>query len=126
MKYLFLGLVFAVSILFAEVEVKKYSSGAVKSKTIMKNSQREGLAQGFYKDGTLKYETLFKKNKREGLSKSYYKNGKLKSEKIYKKGMLNGVSKTFYKNGKLKSKFNFENDLPLSGTSYNKDGSKVK
>jgi len=126
MKKLLMALVLLSSVMFAEVQVKKYNNGKVKSKVNMKNGKRSGLAKGYYKDGTLKYETLFKNDKRDGLSKGYFKTGKIKSEENYVKGLLNGVSKKYHKNGKLKSKFTFEDDLPLSGTAYSKNGEEIK
>jgi len=126
MKKFFFVLTLLGSFLFAEMQVKKYDNGKVKSKVIIKNGKRNGLAQGFYKDGTLKYETTFKDDKREGLAKAYFKTGKIKSEQNYKGGFLNGVSKKYHKNGKLKSKFTFVDDLPLSGTAYKKTGEEIK
>jgi antitoxin component YwqK of YwqJK toxin-antitoxin module len=126
MKKLLLVLIFLSSVLFAEVQVKKYDNGEVKSKVTLKNGKRNGLAQGFYRGGSLKYETIFKNDKREGLAKAYFKTGKIKSEQNYKGGFLNGVSKKYHKNGRLKSKFTFMDDLPLSGTAYSKNGEEIK
>ena len=126
MKYILLIVTIFSLALFADVKIKKYSSGEMKSKISMKDTKREGLSQGFYKDGTLKYETYFKNDKREGLSKSYYNNKHLKSEQNYTNGLLNGISKKYHKNGKLKSQFNFKDDLPLSGTAYMEDGKEIQ
>jgi len=126
MKRVLIALILVSSVLYAEMQIKKYDNGKVKSKVNIKNGKRSGLAKGYYKDGSLKYETLFKNDKRDGLSKGYFKSGKLKSEQNYKNGLLNGISKKYYKSGKLKSKFTFEDDLPLSGTAYSKDGEEIK
>ncbi len=126
MKRLLCILALASSVLFAEVQIKKYENGQVKSKVNVKDGKRNGLAQGYYKDGKIKYETYFKNDKREGISKAYFKTGKLKSEQNYKNGFLNGVSKKYHKNGKLKSEFNFIDDLPIGGTAYTKDGQEIK
>ena len=125
MKYFLIIVTFLSLTLFAEVKITKYSSGELKSKVTVKNGKRTGVSKGYYKDGTLKYEVNFKNDKREGLAKDYFKNGKLKSEQNYKAGLLNGVAKKYHKNGKLKSKFTFEDDLPLSGTAYSKDGKEI-
>jgi len=126
MKKLLLVFNLFTALLFAEVQVKKYDNGKVKSKVNIKNGKRNGLAKGFYKDGALKYETHFKNDKREGLSKAYFKTGKIKSEQNFKGGLLNGISKKYHKNGKLKSEFTFKDDFPLSGTAYSKNGEEIK
>jgi len=119
-------LALSMTSLWAESVIKNYKTGELKSKTEVKNTLREGLSQGYYKDGSLKYETYFKADKRDKISKSYYSDGTLKAEQSYTDGLLNGISKKYYKSGKLKSKFDFVDDIPISGTSYTKEGKEVE
>ena len=108
-----------------------YPDGSIKSKGLLKNGKKHGLAtlyhkngqvaekgnwdndkqQGewlfYYDNGILSSKVNFEDDMQNGLTFFYSKDGKLYEESNWKDGALNGISKTFYPNGQLKEQFNW-------------------
>ncbi len=123
-------LILIITILFlntavAEIVVKKYKNGKIKSEKNIVNGKKEGLSKVYYKDGALKSKIEYKNNKRHGEALVYHKNGNVKSEFWYIDGRLNGQALTFYKDGDIESHFTFKDDLPIHGIKYLKNGERL-
>jgi len=71
------------------------------TETILLNSKKDSIRQGFYSNDTLAYSYKIHNNKPSGIYKVYYLNGILKYRGVFMNGLLNGSWKEFNNTGNL-------------------------
>lgn len=99
-----------------------FSNGRKKTEGTYRNNQAEGRWTYYYENGKMKERSQYKENLQEGLCEIFNQAGELIETILFKEGKRHGDN-IIYKNGKPFVSSHYDNDLVLSVTIYNPDGS---
>lgn len=101
-----------------------FDNGAIQSKGVLKNGEKEGEWSFYEKNGALVSKEVYTAGKLNGKDKNYYFTGDLKNTLTYVNGKAAGYYTSFYPNGTLKSEGNYlDNQLEGKWKYYYQDGS---
>lgn len=123
MKYTITVLLVLGNLFIYGSEAKKeyYSSGKIKSETIMNGA--DGWIKKYYESGQLMGQISIKNGKLDGSCLIYFSSGKKALENSFKNGIEDGVQKEYYLSGKIKSKYKMKKGIPIGfGTDYYESG----